>query len=279
MRSMDSIIARKMHRTLEPYHGMIYFSPEAASEYDKLGPQHPRTGYFASRAAPMGAVSAEVVIATFFNFNPGLVEEAMAGAWDVADPTAWVDARLRAADATLRRLLVEEIEDPDMVRAADLAREAADACWSPGRPLAAGLLGLGWPDQPHLVLWHAISILREFRGDAHVALLVGSGVSPLEALLLHAGTGEVPGEVLRATRAWPDDSWNVALADLRARDLLGDDAMLTSAGVDFREDIQERTDMASMAPWEAIGADGCDELRGLVRPFSKMLVAGGAFAL
>ncbi len=276
---MDSIIARKMHRTLEAYHGMIYFSPEATSEYQSLGPQHPRTGYFASRAAPMGAVSAEVVTATFFNFNPGLVDQAMAGAWRVADPAAWVDARLRAADATLRRLLVEEIEGPDMVRAADLARQAAAACWSAGRPLAAGLLALGWPDQPHLILWHAISILREFRGDAHIALLVAGCVSPLDALLLHAGTGEVPGEVLRSTRAWPEESWNVALVDLQTRGLLGDDAMLTSVGVELRDGIQQRTDQASMEPWEAIGPEGCDQLRGLVRPYSKRLVAGGAFAL
>jgi len=279
MRAMDSIIARKMHRTLEPYHGMIYFSPEAASGYKSLGPQHPRTGYFASRAAPMGAVSAEVVTATFFNFNPDLVGEAMAGAWSVADPTAWVAARLSAADATLRRLLVEGIEGPDMVRAAELAREAAAACWTAGRPLAAGLLGLGWPDQPHLILWHAISILREFRGDAHIALLVAGGITPLEALLLHAGTGEVPGEVLRSTRAWPEESWNVALADLQKRGLLGDDAMLTSAGVELRDGIQEGTDLAAVNPWEAIGPEGCDQLRGLVRPYSKLLVAGGAFAL
>ncbi len=276
---MESIIARKMHRTLEPYHGMIYFSPEAAAAYAGLGTQHDRTGYFASRAAPMGAVSAEVVTATFFNFNPQLVGAAMADAWEVATPQSWVDARLQAADATLRRHLGDSVNGPEIDRAVDLARQAADACWSAGRPLAAGLLGLEWPQPPHLALWHAISILREFRGDGHVAILVAEGVTPLDALLLHAGTGEVPAAVLRATRSWPEDKWEAAQSGLQHRGLVDSAGALTSAGTEFRERIQTQTDLLAMAPWEALGADGCDGLRGLVRNYSKQIVAGGAFGI
>lgn len=257
-------MARKMYRTLE---------------YQDLGTVHDRTGYFASRAACMGSVNAEIVTATFFNFNPVLVREAMAGAWDVAEPQARVDARLRAADATLRRHLGEAVDGPEMTRAATLAREAAASCWSAGRPLAAGLINLEWPEETHLVLWHAISIVREFRGDGHVAVLAAGNVSPIEALLLHAGTGEVPAAVLRATRAWPDEEWDRALTDLQSRGLLGEDGMLTESGDAFREGIQTRTDLAAMAPWESLGEEGCDELRGLVRPFSKALVAGGAFVI
>ena len=274
---MESILARKMHRTLEAYHGFIYFSPEADAAYKALGEQHSRTGYFASRAAPMGAVSADVVTATFFNFNPQLVDVAMADAWEVASPDAWVDARFRAADETLSRHLGDAISGPEMARTADLARAAADACWSAGRPLAAGLLGLDWPAPPHLALWHAISILREFRGDGHVAVLVAEGVTPLEALLLHAGTGEVPAEVLRTTRSWPEHDWEAALSSLQERGLVDQAGTLTEAGQDFREGIQVRTDQMAMTPWQAIGEAKCDELRSLVRPYSKQLVAGGAF--
>jgi len=274
---MESIIARKMHRTLEPYHGMIYFSPEAAAAYEALGPQHNRTGYFASRAAPMGAVSAEVVTATFFNFNPQLVGVAMADAWDVANPSAWVNARLHAADATLRRHLGDTVNSPDMKRAAELAQRAAVACWPAGRPLAAGLLSLEWPAPAHLVLWHAISILREFRGDGHLAILVAEAVTPLDALLLHAGTGEVPAAVLRATRSWPENDWDAALSGLQDRGLVDSDGALTEAGSELRDGIQTRTDLLAMVPWEALGADDCDELRGIVRGYSKQLVAGGAF--
>ena len=72
---MEPVMARKMWRTLEPYHGLIYFAPEATAAYEALGVMG-CDGYFASRAAPMGAVPAEVVIATFFNFNPELVHAA-----------------------------------------------------------------------------------------------------------------------------------------------------------------------------------------------------------
>ena len=99
---MEPIVARKTFRTLEPIHGLVYFAPEATDEYAALGVTG-RSGYFASRAAPMGAVPAEVVIATFFNFEPGLVRRAMNGVWDLVTPAALIDARFRGAKAALER--------------------------------------------------------------------------------------------------------------------------------------------------------------------------------
>ena len=53
-------------------HGFIYFTPEATEEYDALG--LPSTHhYFASRGAALGPVPADVIVATFYNFNPALV--------------------------------------------------------------------------------------------------------------------------------------------------------------------------------------------------------------
>ncbi len=274
---MDTIIARKMHRTLEAYHGMIYFVPEAVHEYEVLGAVDGLSGYFASRAAPMGAVTPEVVTATFFNFNPDYVESAMVGVWDLAPPEAWLAARMSAADVALRTHLKDHVGGPEIARAAELARTAAAGCWAPGRPLAAGLLHLDWPDEPHLVLWHGIALLREFRGDGHVAALVAGDVSPCEALLLHAGTGEIPAASLKATHAWPDEPWDHARTRLEERCLIDSDGHLTDAGTAFREDIEIRTDQAAMAPWETLGKEGSDELRGLVRPFSRMIVDSGVF--
>ena len=67
-------------------HGAIYFAPEAREEYAALGIDDRMTGYFASRSAPMGAVPASVVIATFFNFDHGLVERSIDGVWDRVTP-------------------------------------------------------------------------------------------------------------------------------------------------------------------------------------------------
>src|SRR6478672_597235 len=150
---MDPLLARKTWRTLEPIHGLIYFAPEAAAAYAELGVDH---GYFASRAAPLGAVPAEVVIATFFNFEPSFVGETIPSAWTSAPPERWLEARLGAARSSLRRALGDLADDPSVEEAAVLARRAAEDA-SPmveGRPLFAGHASLPWPDEPLLVLWH-----------------------------------------------------------------------------------------------------------------------------
>src|SRR6187397_1422461 len=134
---MEPVMARKMWRTLEPYHGMIYFAPEATAAYEALGVMG-FDGYFASRAAPMGAVPAEVVIATFFNFNPEIVRHSIPRAWSSATPAALLDARLSAADGMLRRTLGDGVHAPEVARAAELARIAADGASVAGRPLYAG---------------------------------------------------------------------------------------------------------------------------------------------
>ncbi|MGZ4714519.1 MAG: SCO6745 family protein, partial [Acidimicrobiia bacterium] len=100
MTDLDPTVARRTWRTVEPIHGMIYFSPEAAAAYEQLGLTG-RMGYFASRAAPMGAVSAELVIATFFNFRPALVRASIPEAWDHASPAEILAARVASADAAL----------------------------------------------------------------------------------------------------------------------------------------------------------------------------------
>jgi hypothetical protein len=253
---------------------MIYFIPEAADAYERLGITG-RTGYFASRSAPMGAVSADVVVATFFNFNPELVHSAIPDAWRHARPEALLSARLEAVDGGMRRLLGDDVViSSEMVRAAELARVAAEEAGThmEGRPLAAGHANLDWPEEPHLALWHAQSILREYRGDGHVALLVTHGLSGIEALLTHAAAGDVPPHVLRATRGWADEQWNTAVDAMRSRGWLvnGDQLTLTGWGMTERQEIEEQTDTLAAAPYAVLGDDACRELRALVRPWSKV---------
>ncbi len=162
--------------------------------------------------------------------------------------------------------------------AADLARRAAEAaCEHPeGRPLFAGHAALTWPDEPHLVLWHAQTLLREFRGDAHVAALLLDGLSGLEALVVHAATGEVPAPVLRASRGWTRDEWAAAVDALRGRGVLEPDALaLTTTGRARRDRVEVRTDELAVPAYRAIGEDGCARLRELARPLSRAVVAAG----
>jgi hypothetical protein len=272
---MDPTTARKTWRTLEPIHGAIYFAAEARQEYASIGIDDRMVGYFASRSAPMGAVAADVVIATFFNFDPGLVRRSMDGVWDAVTPVEVLAARLRGADRMIRNHAEEFVGTADLAEAAELARTAAvAACARPeGRPLFAGHASLPWPDEPHLVLWHAQSLLREFRGDGHVMTLAVEGLDGCEALVTHAAAGDVSADILRATRQRSGDDWLAAEERLRERGWLDPDLTFTELGRERRDWIEARTDELAAAPYDAIGVDGCARLRELCRPISKAMMA------
>ncbi|MEU2584083.1 hypothetical protein ABZ612_14190 [Streptomyces avermitilis] len=265
--------ARAAWRRLEPVHGMIYFVPEGRRRYAHLG-LRPRAGYFTSRSAAFGRASAELIISTFYNFNPACVRQAIDGAWDTTTPQQVLDARYAAAGEALRRAGIHELPTLDEVLA--LARRAAEAaCEHPqGRPLFAAHAALPWPEEPVLRLWHAQTLLREFRGDGHVACLLSEGVGGLEALILHAATGEVPVDFLKASRAWPEEEWAATQERLRKRGLLDGDA-LSSEGELLRRHIEDRTDRLALPAYAALGDAGRERLAELASPFGRAVVEAG----
>lgn len=276
--SLSPADARRTWRSMEAVHGMIYFTPDAPPAYEAIGITSNRTGYFASRAAAMGAVGAEVVIATFVNFHPGLVRRAMDGVWSKVTPAQVLEARLAAVDTSLRRAFGDELlASDDLATAAALLREAAlVACEHPeGRPLFAGHATLPWPDEPHLALWHAQTLLREFRGDGHVAALTVEGLGGLDALVSHAASGDVPAAVLQATRAWSDDEWAAGVASMAERGLVNDDGSFTDAGRDQRTRIEAATDRLAVAPWAALGTERAARVRAVGKVLTERVMAAG----
>lgn len=276
MAGFDPIVGRKTWRTLEAYHGAIYFAPEATEEYGHVGVDDRMRGYFASRSAPMGAVDAGVVIATFYNFDHGLVRRSMAGVWDVVTPAAILDARFRAADRMIRRLVGDDaIGSAEMEQAAGLARRAAEvAAQRPeGRPLFAATAGVEWPDDAHMVLWHAQTLLREYRGDGHLAALVAADLDGCQALVTHGAAGDVPAAILQASRQRSDEEWSAAVASLQDRGWLDADGAFTEAGRAARDDIEATTDRLAAHPYAALGEERCAELRRLARPWSASMAS------
>jgi hypothetical protein len=277
---VTSPLARQAHDATNVLHSLIYFAPEAEQRFTAAGLEPGRMCYFAGRAAPMGAVGAGVVTATFYNFSPELVAAAVPRAWQLAAPAAVLQARLAAVDAALRRLLGPElIAAPDLVTLAGLAREAASACTPEGRPLYAGHADLPWPDGgPHLDLWHALSLLREHRGDGHVAALTAAGLSGLEALVTHTATGQgfIP-EFARASRGWAAADWDGAVAELTARGLLDDAGELTAAGLEVRATVERDTDRMAAPPWRHLGDERTEQVIQLGRQLSRAVVKAGAF--
>ena len=272
-------LARSAHNATNSLHSLIYFAPETEQELTRAGLRAGRMCYFAGRAAPMGAVGASVVTATFYNFSPGLVARSIPAAWELASPEAIVSARLAAADAALTRLLGPDVTgSADMAAMAALLREAASACSAEGRPLYAGHADLSWPDAPHLVMWHAVSLLREHRGDGHTCALSCAGLSGIEALVTHTATGKgFTREFALASRGWSQDEWNSAISGLAARGLLDGQGALTPAGRALRAEVEDQTDRLAAAPWQHLGEQGTEDVVRIGKAMTRAAMTAGAF--
>ncbi|MFE4212974.1 hypothetical protein [Streptomyces sp. NPDC056844] len=279
MSTLPPRAGRRCHNALNPLHSCVYFSPDLGKEFGELGIDDESRVYFAARGAALGAVGAGAVTATFYNFNHELVARHLPAVWSEITPGAALDARLRAADATLRRVLGEEIlASPEMAEAAGLALRAVEACTRHARPLYAAHADLEVPEQPHLAYWHAATLLREHRGDGHLAGLLTAGLDPLEALVSHTATGKgmAPRWIL-ATRGWRRTDWDAAVERLRDRGVLDAGGELTEAGTALRAELEEATDRMDSAPYEHLGADGVERLTELGRGFLFTAAAAGAF--
>lgn len=266
--------ARELWRILEPLHGMIYFAPEAQERYAALGLDG-AAGYFASRSAALGPVPAEVVVATFYNFNPVIVHAALPAAWEKTTPDAVLEARYEAVGAALRRGLGEAADD--VAELAALTRIAAErACLTPqGRPLFAAHASLPWPEDSLLALWHAQTLLREYRGDGHLAALLLEGLSGREALVVHGASGEVPPESLRRSRGWSEAEWAETVEGLRVRGVLDGGGALTEAGVELKARVEGRTDAMAEAAYVDLDEGARERFVALARPLSRAVVAAG----
>ncbi|MET9660567.1 hypothetical protein [Streptomyces sp. NPDC006510] len=279
MSTLPPRAGRRCHNAINPLHSTVYFSPDLGKELGELGIDDSNAAYFAARSAAMGAVGPGTVTATFYNFSHDLVARHLPAVWSVASPQAVLDARLRATDTTLRRLLGEEvIASPELAEAAGLALRAAEGCTRHARPLYAAHADLPVPEQPHLAYWHAATLLREHRGDGHLAALLAAGLDPLEALVSHTATGKgmSPRWVL-ATRGWHRADWDGACERLRERGLLDAEGELTEAGVALRSELEETTDRMDAAPYEHLGAEGVERLTELARGFLFTAASAGAF--
>jgi hypothetical protein len=265
--------------TLEPLHSMIYFAPEVGEELGPAGIEHPRAQYFAQRAAALGAVGPGLVAATFYNFNPALVARFVPLVWASARPADVINLRYRAADAALRRLLGGLVSSREVADAGALLRRALEGAPAEDRPLYAAHADVPWPDEPHLALWHGVTLLREHRGDGHLHALASAGLSGIEALVTHTATGRgfLP-ETARASRGWSTEQWGDAVAGLREAGLVtAGELALTPAGEAQRREVEDHTGRLAAGPWRRLGAEGTARLRELAAPLAAAVAEAGAF--
>ncbi|MET7388002.1 hypothetical protein ACFYPT_27705 [Streptomyces sp. NPDC005529] len=267
---------RRLWHLLEPLHAVLYYAPESFEEAAALGfgTEERWPSYFPYRAAPLGPVGTERVASAFYSFSPRMVDEHVGPAWRTASPQEVLAARERAVDRAYRALLGDGVAGPVMVEAAALARRAAEAAGTAGRPLAAANAALDWPEAPHLQLWHAATILREHRGDGHLAALLVAGLDPVESLVSFAAIGAASVERFES-RGWSPREWAAGRERLEARGLVDGKGAATDAGRALRRRVEDRTDQLAAGPWQSIGPDAVERLASALGEFWVAVIGSG----
>lgn len=266
-------LPRRMWEATERLHASFYLAPEPRETASAAGLKGFWMTYFASRAAPMGAVGAATVESVFFYFSPARVRRAIPAAWELASPSAVLDARYEGVDRVLHRLYGDDLHHPSFAAALQAVRRAVDGCQHVGRPLFAAWADLPWPEDAHLALWHGCTLLREHRSGGHVMALALAGLDGCEAVVSHVAVDEAPQDWIEGEAGWTAEEAAAAILRLQERGWVDEHGRATTAGRDGRREVEEVTDRLDGAPWRALGEDGCTRLTDELRPLLALLPA------
>ena len=234
--------SRGFWRAVEAIHDVVYFAPDARERFEAVGLKGFWMGYFASRSAALGTPSATTVTALFHGFSPALVGRALPDAWSLASR-----ADILAARCTLARdILTPALEGADTAKIARELGLISQGLDFAGKPLAAAHVDLPAPDDAVGQIWHAATVIREYRGDCHVAVLTAAGIDGAAANALAAAAGLVPAEQ-RERRGWTEDEWSAAIGRLGTRGWVDASGDITDTGRAARAQIEDTTDRVCAA--------------------------------
>ncbi|WP_060573304.1 MULTISPECIES: SCO6745 family protein [unclassified Pseudonocardia] len=235
------------------------------------------SAYVTGRAAPFGAdAPPELVAAAFAVFEPGFVGDT----WESGRALLPIEdlQRLRE-DATVESLQEILGDDPDVAPVAAVLERAVDAVAGAGRPLFAALRARPRPEHPAGRLWRAADLVREHRGDGHVAASVAAGLDPVRmGILAELWVGYPLGEY-SGTRAWPEEFATAGAHRLADEGLItsaSPGAELTDAGRAFRDGVEAATDASQADLLTALGPD-LEHVTAALNRWSDACVAAGAF--
>ena len=274
---MTESIARRLFELVEPIAVVTYMADEPTEAVMALGLPSVWDAYFAGRAAPLGRdVPAAVVHALFYNFADGEVARHIPRVWELVTPEAASAAREHGSVVTLRRILGDLADSPGVGRAADLLVTAGTSARTEGRALYAAVRTLPVPTEPVARLWHGANLLREHRGDGHIAALLTVGIGGTEAHVLHALSEGMPAEKFGRVSHLPEAQLAAVVDGMRARGLIGADGWLTAAGRQAKERVESLTDQLAAPAYDILDPDELDRLIEDLEPLAAVLVAAGS---
>ncbi len=270
-------VSRWMLGGLGVLHSPVYRSRELRARLEALGITDRMAGYFAQRSAPLalpgGGPSARLVTATFYGFSPQGVALHVPAVWDRAEPAAVLAATLEAMRELLGRLLADHGDQVSELR--DLLAPVADQQEIVGRPLAAAWSDVARTGDAVVDLWLAATVIRESRGDGHVALLVAEGIGPLESHLISTGDRPEVREALIGMRGWTAQEIDAAVVGLQEQELLDGTGRRTDACRALRLRIEQRTDERSAGAWADAGPEAVARISTLLLEVLPPVLASG----
>lgn len=213
---------------------------------------------------------------SFYNFADGEVARHIPRVWDMVTPERAIAARQQGSVASLRRTLGDVADSPGVTRAADLLVRAGLSARTEGRALYAAVRTLPVPTEPVARLWHGANLLREHRGDGHIAALLTAGIGGTEAHVLHALSEGMPAETFGRVSHLPRRQLAAVVDGMQSRGLIGDDGWLTAAGRQAKERVESLTDDLAAPAYDILEPDEIDLLVDDLEPLAQLLVAVGS---
>ena len=267
--TVEASLARRLRDAIEPIAMHSVWSKTTNEQLAALGLNF-LTSYVWGRAAALGEPEPGVVVSAFAVFNPDLI----VAAYTEGRAAVGREEMLATRAASTISSLADALGDADVSDVADTLRAAVSSISGMGRPLFSGLRDQAWPTTPIGVLWRASELAREHRGDGHVAVCLSEGLDPIKMNVLTELFVGMPLGSYSASRAWSAGEIANAAADLRAAGLIDDDG-LTDSGLEYRRDIEARTDALDQPLIDAIG-----DVESLLDPlllWSQRCIDAGAF--
>ncbi len=266
-------MARRMFELVEPIGVIPYSADEPNEAMFALGFTNYWDTYFAGRAAPLGPVPAAVVDALFYNFAPGEVARHIPKVWRTTTPEEAIAARQQGCTNALRRILGDHVDSPGFACATGLLLKAAVSAPWEGRPMYAALRAIPIPDDVVTRFFHAASLLREHRGDGHIAALMVEGVGGLEAHVLLALDMGLPAEKFGRIHHLPPSQLAAVIDGMRHRGLIAGDGWLSGRGRALKQRVEALTDDLAAKPYDSLEPDELDELIAHLEPLAALLLA------
>lgn len=268
-------VARRLFELVEPICLVTFFADEAAEDTMALGFDTYWDAYFAGRSGPLGRVPAEVVDALFYNFAPGEVARHLPSVWEVTTPEAAAGAWEGGSARSVRRILGDLADAPGTARATELLLAAGTSAATEGRAVFAAFRTRPVPEEPAARLWHAANLLREHRGDGHVAALLGEGVGRTECHVLLALDIDMPPREFGRIHHLPTAYLDTVIGGLQERGLVDADERFTEAGRAVKARVEARTDALAAPAYAALEPAEVEELVELLGPIAARLASAG----